>query len=104
VWAIPGTGLIVMNEITSWDPVTINEIGRISVPDTEYYWPQFSPDGDYYVVQAISVPQEEGALRYDARLEIRPTRNREIVVSHSLDAFDFSAFFIDAWMAESVSE
>ena len=97
-WTTAKAGLIVMNEITSWDPVTINEIGRISVPDTEYYWPQFSPDGDYYVVQAIDKAVEGSEERLNPRFEVRATGGREVLRTISLDAFDFNAFFTDTWV------
>jgi hypothetical protein len=76
-------------------------LGRISLPDTEVFWPQFSPSGEYYSVQAIDTLKEGDYVRKNARIEIRPTNGREIVYNYSLDNFAFNALFADDWIVDS---
>lgn len=98
IWTTPGLGLIVMNEIVSWDSFALKELGRIEDADTQFYWPQFSPDGAYYVVQAIDDPIDGRPGRSNERLEIRPTLGKNIVYSYLLNEFDFNSFFTDSWI------
>lgn len=99
VWTIPGRGVVIMYEIESWAPFTLKELGRIEQGDTQFFWPAFSPDGNYYVVEAISEPAAPGAGRTNPRLEVRPTLGKNIIYTRSLSAFDFNNLFIDSWIA-----
>jgi hypothetical protein len=102
-WTTAGKGTITMFEVVSdkEEGVGLNELGRISLPDTEVFWPQFSPSGEYYSVQAIDTLKEGDYVRKNARIEIRPTNGREIVYNYSLDNFAFNALFADDWIVDS---
>jgi hypothetical protein len=102
-WTTAKKGVISMFEVVSGDEdsIELDELGRISLPDTEVYWPQFSPDGNYYAVQAIDTFVEPYIPRKNARIEIRPTKGREVVYTHPLDRFDFNQFFTDDWIVNS---
>lgn len=67
----------------------------------EFFWPVFSPDSQYLVVQAID-SAEEPSQRKNPRLEIYdvPELNRQSYIT--LEGFDFNALFIDDWVDESV--
>ena len=99
-WTIPGHGIIVMYEIESWAPFTMKELGRIEQSNTQFYWPVFSPDGNYYSVQAIDVVTNGSGGRIDPRFEIRPTLGKNIVFTHPLKEYDFSNFFTDSWITD----
>ncbi len=94
------TGLITMYSISSWSEFQMEEIGRITIPGTNVLWPQFSPDGNYYAVQVIDVAQE-GGERTNSRFEVRPTLGREVVAEHSTDAFKFTEFHTNDWVASN---
>lgn len=96
VWSTPSLQLLTIYEITSWDTMTINELGRIQTDGTEYYWPVFSPDSNYYVVQAIDAV-EGSDERVNPRLEFRYVLGREVIKSIPLDEFDFMRAFTDDW-------
>jgi len=117
-WTTAKKGVISMFEVVSGDEdsIELDELGRISLPDTEVYWPQFSPDGNHYAVQVIDSARntfvesesESGSetyimpsVRENARIEIRPTKGREVVYTHPLDRFDFNQFFTDDWIVNS---
>lgn len=100
VLTIGRKGMIIMNEISSWEPFSYKELGRIHVDKTEYYWPQFSPDSSYYVVQAIDSAKEGEVERNNPRFEIRSTLGRTILRTFPVPQFDFNAFFTDTWVAE----
>lgn len=97
VWTTAKAGLITMFEIDSWEPVVLTELGRIQLEGTEFYWPQFSPDGNYYAVQTIDSLQDPTLGRTNARFEVRPTLGREVVRSYTIGGFDFNSFFTDDW-------
>ena len=97
VWTSGTAGLIAMNEITSWEPFEIVERGRIS-GGSQYYFPQFSPDSNYYVVQAIDFLQTGTTERLNPRFEIRPTLGRAIVGTLPLDGFSFNNLITDTWV------
>lgn len=98
VWTIARAGIIIMHEITSWEPFTLIELGRVHADDTEYYWPQFSPDGEHYVVQAINTPNPDTGERENARFQIRSTAGRSVLRSYQIDQFNFNSFFTDTWI------
>lgn len=104
IWASAKSGMIAINEILSWDTLELNEIGRMQVPDTEFYWPVFSPDGKYYAVQAIDKLKGNDFVRKNARIEVRPLESRTVVYSHSVEDFIFDALFTDDWIAPKVAE
>ncbi len=97
-WTTPKSGIISIYSIVSWEAFDIKEIGRIQTEGVEYYWPQFSPDGKHYAVQAIDSLKEGDYVRSNARIEIRPTESREIVYTYSLNQFAFEVMFTDAWV------
>jgi len=99
IWSVGKAGLITVHEISSWDSGGY-EIGRIQEDDTEYYWPQFSPDSQYYVVQAIDAPKAGSMTRENPRLEIRSVRDRTILKTYPMDDFDFNSLFIDTWIEQ----
>lgn len=99
VQTVGKSGIIIMYVITSWEPFHMEELGRIKLPDTEFYWPQFSPNGDYYVVQAIDAAEEGATVRNNPRLEVRPTLGRNVLKTFTLPHFDFNALFTDTWLA-----
>ena len=86
-----------MNEITSWEPFEIVERGRIS-GGSQYFFPQFSRDSNYYVVQAIDFPSTGTTERLNPRFEIRPTLGRAIVGTLPLTGFSFDHLFTDTWV------
>lgn len=98
VWTVPGSGVIIMNEVLSWAPFTIKELGRIHEEKTQYYWPQFSPNGEYYAVQAIQDPVGDQAGRTNQRFEIRPTLSRSVIETIPLPNFNFNSLFTDSWI------
>jgi hypothetical protein len=98
ITTVAKAGIIIVSEITSWEPFTLKELGRIQGTGTEYYWPQFSYDSKYYVVQAIDAALPGSVDRLHPRFEIRPIMSRTIVQSIPIDAFNFEAFFTDTWV------
>jgi hypothetical protein len=100
VLTVPKAGVIVVYEISSWSPVALREIGRIHEGKTEFYWPQFSPDGAAYAVQAIDTAPLGETTRQHPRIEIRPAEGRIILRSFPLEDFDFNALFTDTWTAK----
>lgn len=100
VWTTAKAGVIVMHEIESWDPFVVKEIGRINEQGSEYYWPQFSPDNKYYVVQAIDAVKEGETDRTNPRFEIRSVLSRTVLRTIPISDFDFNAYFTDTWIAE----
>ena len=96
LWSHPQNGLVVVSEIDSWQPFTYREIGRIQTEGTEYYWPVFSPDSQYYAIQAIE--NDNTGERYNPRVEIRSVTGRDVVMTIPLEAFDFNSLFSDDWV------
>lgn len=70
--------------------------------ETEYYWPTFSPSGDFYAIQAIDYADDVFA-RTNPRIEIRDFNSREVITSYPLDGFNFNALFTDTWIDFSPS-
>jgi hypothetical protein len=99
-WTTAKRGIITMYEIVTWDGIEIRELGRISEKDTEFYWPVFSPLGDYYAVQAIDSDMGGTKTRKNARLEIRSTKGRDVLRTYPLNDFDFNQLFTDGWLAK----
>ena len=103
VWTTAKRGTISLFEITSWDEFEFNELGRIETADTEYYWPVISPEGAFYVVQAIDgfkFNEEQGIeIRENPRFEVRPIDSRTVAYSYPLDSFAFNLLFTDDWIA-----
>lgn len=97
-WTTAKAGVITISEITSWEPFVLKELGRIHTENTEFYWPEFSPDGNYYSVQAIDAAQEGEKVRRNPRIEIRATLDRDVLATFPLDQFDFNALFTDTWV------
>lgn len=95
VWTSAEYGVAVF-EILSWQPFEIVERGRIVDQAVEYYWPQFSPDSQFYAVQAIDTWNENGE-RTNPRFEIRAVLNRSVLKEIPLTGHDFNAFFTDDW-------
>jgi hypothetical protein len=104
IWTSAKSGMIAISEIVSWETMELKEIGRMQVPDTEFYWPVFSPDGTYYAVQAIDKLVGEDFVRKNARIEVRPTNSRTVVYTHSLEDFFFDGLFTDDWIAGEAAE
>jgi hypothetical protein len=104
IWTSAKSGMIAISEIVSWETMELKEIGRMQVPDTEFYWPVFSPDGTYYAVQAIDKLVGEDFVRKNARIEVRPTNSRTVVYTHSLENFFFDGLFTDDWIAGEAAE
>lgn len=98
VWTSADYGIAVM-EILSWNPFQLEERGRIVDRDVEYYWPQFSPDSQWYVVQAIDTWNDDGE-RTNPRFEIRSVLSRSIVSEIPIVGHNFNTFFTDDWIAE----
>jgi hypothetical protein len=96
IMTIPKKGVIIVNNIVTWEPFTLQEVGRIHEDATEYYWPQFSADGLYYTVQAITGAARSDQ-RSDPRLEVRPILSRKVTMSLPLGNFDFNRLFTDTW-------
>jgi hypothetical protein len=103
IWSSAKSGMISISEIVSWETMEVKELGRMQVPDTEFYWPVFSPDGKYYAVQAIDTLKGNDFVRKNARIEVRPTNSRTVVYTHSLEDFFFDALFSDDWIAGNSS-
>lgn len=100
LWTTAKAGVIAVSNITSWEPFAIAEAGRLHEEETEYYWPQFSPDGKFYAVQAIDTLKEGDYVRLNGRVEIRPVSGREIAYTFPLDNFAFNILFTDDWVAQ----
>ena len=98
VWTTAKSGLITMSEITSWSPFVIVELGYIQASETEFYWPIFSPSGDYYAVQAIDTLKEGSFVRENSRIEIRATEGKTVQYVHKMDDFAFNGLFTDDWI------
>ena len=95
-WTTPDLNLITMFEIISWEPFVMDEIGRIQSEKSQYYWPVFSPDSRFYVVQAAD--WKGGEQPENARLEIRETKGREVLRTFSLEEYDFLRAFTNDWI------
>ena len=100
VWTTAKSGVITLKQVVSWDTLEVVDIGQIKVPETEFYGPQFSPDGQFYVLQAIDTLKNGDTERKNPRLEIRSIKAKEVVKSISLTDFFFDAFFTDDWIAK----
>jgi hypothetical protein len=98
VWTTPKAGVIRIFALSNWADVSIEEVGRIETPETEYYWPVFSPEGDFYAVQAIDKLAGDDLFRKNARMEIRNINNAAPVVTSPIDGFDFDQLFTTAWV------
>lgn len=94
IWTTPHLRLLSLFKVTSWEPFAIEEVGRMS-DSVEYYWPQFSPDSQFYVLQAKDTTPGTSP---QTRLEIRQVESRDVVKSFSLEGFDFNKAFIDDWI------
>lgn len=103
VWTTAKAGIISIHEILSWETMEVNEVGRMQVPNTEFYWPVFSPDGKFYAVQAIDKLVGNDFVRKNARIEVRPMNSKTPVFTHSLEDFYFDGLFSDDWIAPADS-
>jgi len=100
VWTTAKRGLITVFEVDSTNELTLKEIGRVSSVTTEFYWPQISPDGTYYAVQAVDrLKGDSDVLRKNPRLEIRPLLGSNVVRSFPLLEFNFDQLFSDDWVS-----
>jgi hypothetical protein len=98
-WSNPSRNLIAIFEIVTWgEEVTVREVGRIQSAISEYYWPVFSPDSEFYVVQAIDNEQGVNELRTNPRYEIRSVLDRSIIKTIDLSEFYFMEAFTDDWI------
>lgn len=104
LWTTAKEGMITLYEIVSWDSIELKEVGRMQVEDTEFFWPVFSPDGNYYSVQAIDTLKGNDFVRKNARIEVRPLESRTVVAEFSLDDFFFDALFSDDWIAKTTAQ
>ena len=100
IWIAGRSGVITLKRIMSWETLEVVDIGQIKIPGTEFYGPQFSPDGQFYVLQAIDTLKNGDAERQNPRLEIRSIKAKEVVKSIPLNGFNFDAFFTDDWVAK----
>jgi hypothetical protein len=100
IWTTPKAGVIRIFALSNWEDVSIEEIGRIETPNTEYYWPIFSPESDFYAVQAIDKLVGDDLFRKNARLEIRNIHNATPVTTSPIDGFDFDQLFTTGWVKE----
>jgi WD40 repeat protein len=100
VWTTAKAGVITVKEIVNWDTVALKDVGQMKVSGAEFFWPQFSPDSSYYVVQAIDARVGNDQERKNPRLEIRAFNAKEVVKSIPLTEFNFDAFFTDDWVAK----
>lgn len=98
IWTTAKVGIISVFKIDSWSSFTITEIGKLQMPETEFYWPVFSPDGAFYAVQAIDTLKGDDFYRKNARIEIRSITNRNVSFMYPLSGFDFDQLFSDSWI------
>jgi len=100
-WTAAFNGSIHTFAIESWEPFQFSDLGRVyDRGESEYYWPVFSPDGNFLSVQAIDTA-EDPLNRTNSRLEIRKVKDVSLVKSISLEQFDFNALFTDDWIVDS---
>jgi|GEM_PF-2277615 len=98
-WSNPSRNLIAIFQVVTWgEEVVIREVGRIQSEISEYFWPVFSPDSKFYVVQAIDNPQDINELRTNPRYEIRSVLDRSVIKSVDLSEFYFMQAFTDDWV------
>ncbi len=96
----PNQSALFVGDITSWDPVKIENVYYADQPEEgafpkAYYWPVFSPDGEFLAVQVtdfVTNDREE-----NPRIEIVDLTTDTVVRSISLEGYDFSRAFIDEW-------
>ena len=98
LWTTAKAGVISLFKIDSWDTFAIAEIGRMQIPETEFYWPVFSPDGAFYAIQAIDQLKGDDLYRKNPRIEIRPTMSRTISLTYPITNFNFDQLFSDTWI------
>lgn len=103
VWTTPKRGTISVYKISDWttgDFVATEALGKINVPGTEFYWPKFSPDGQFYALQAIDGEREGGSSRKNPRLQIRSLNDSKVISEYSLKDFNFNKLFTDGWISQ----
>lgn len=94
--AAPNDGLLAVGEVTTWSPVTIENITAIApeVRNRTYFWPTFSPNGKYLAVQSARV--QSGGMG-DQIIEIIDTETKTTVQEIDISQYDFDRAFIDEW-------
>ncbi len=101
VWTTAKEGVITIFEVNTTNEITFKELGRVSNATAEFYWPQISPDGTYYAVQAVDkLKNDVDVLRQNPRIEIRPLKGSNVVRSFSLLEFNFDQLFSDDWITK----
>lgn len=98
LWTTAKSGVISLYNVTSWNTVSLSEVGRMQLSGTEVYWPLFSPDGSQYAVQTIDSLKENDLERKNPRIEIRPIKGQNPIFKYSLADFNFDQLFSDAWV------
>jgi WD40 repeat protein len=98
MWTVAKAGVISLYAITAWNTFTVQEIARMQVENTEFYWPLFSPDSNFFAVQAIDILQGNDLFRQNARIEIRGIENTVPSVTYPLTQFNFDQLFTDSWV------
>jgi hypothetical protein len=98
LWSIAKAGVITLYEIIDWETFTITEKARMQTEGVEYYWPLFSPDSNFFAVQAIDALKGDALFRENPRMEIRGIGNREPSQVVSLTEFNFDQLFTDTWV------
>jgi len=95
-WSLPGLHQVRLFTVADGNFI-FDEIYRISKDDANYYWPVFSPDSQYFVVQAIDAGDDLQA-RTNFRAEIYSVLTPETLVTQSLDDYYSGSAFIDDWI------
>lgn len=93
----PPTHDVKVFDVVSWEPFTISIKKRIFSGETSFFWPVFSPDSQYLVVQASDWDDASEGKRSNQRLVVYELKNFESKTIASLADYNFDAAFITDW-------
>jgi|GEM_PF-6496240 len=93
-------GNIILYDLIYSEGISVPELkesGRFGSAGVQYFWPLFSPDGQYYAVQAIDVHSD--GYRDEPRIEIRHISSTVPVSSFQTGDFIFESSILNQWVS-----
>ena len=96
----PNQAALYVGDVTSWTPFTITNLRQVNPHKSgefpkAYYWPVFSPDGEFLAVQTADIKNSDE--QQNQRMSIIDLLTDEVVRTISIAGYDFRRAFLDEW-------